>query len=227
MAVDEAMLKSASDLNQSSLRFYGWQPATLSLGYFQRLQDRNLHATSRDCHIVRRASGGGAILHDVELTYAYATPTNHRRGGAEAMYFAFHETLVATLLDFGVATRLHRLEEGLSDKSFLCFERRADGDVICQGFKIAGSAQRRWKNALLQHGSILIRKSLYAPELPGISDLTNFYGEAQSIVEAWLPRLATRLKTDFRRGTLTDKESVAVRELKSEKFSHDSWIARR
>ena len=227
MAVDEAVLKSASDIGQSTLRFYGWQPATLSLGYFQQLQDRNLHQASRDCMIVRRASGGGAILHDIELTYAFATPVSIRRSGAEAMYFSFHETLVAALSEFGVEARLHRSDEGLRDTPFLCFERRADGDVVCQGYKVAGSAQRRWKNALLQHGSILIRKSLYAPELPGLSDLANFSGDAQTIVERWLPKLSTELKTDFHRGTLTDKEFETVRELRSEKFSRDSWIGRR
>ena len=74
MALDETLLESAADGGESSLRFYGWSQPTLSLGYFQPYDDRCQHAASRNCPAVRRASGGGAILHDREITYSFALP---------------------------------------------------------------------------------------------------------------------------------------------------------
>src|ERR1700690_2091076 len=77
MALDEALLEAAQNEGIATLRFYSWREATLSLGYFQGAADRRLHQASADCASVRRASGGGAILHDCELTYSIALPCGH------------------------------------------------------------------------------------------------------------------------------------------------------
>src|SRR6188474_2624923 len=74
MAVDEALLETAAISGLATLRFYTWQEPTLSLGYFQSAVDRDHHPDGRDCPLVRRASGGGAIIHDRELTYSIALP---------------------------------------------------------------------------------------------------------------------------------------------------------
>ena len=74
MAVDEALLETAASLGVPTLRFYQWQEPTMSLGYFQEYADRLRHAASAGCPTVRRASGGGAIMHDRELTYSLAVP---------------------------------------------------------------------------------------------------------------------------------------------------------
>src|SRR5262245_57717493 len=74
MAVDEVLLTAAAASGQATLRFYTWNEPTLSLGYFQAAADRQQHAASLACTLVRRASGGGAILHDRELTYSVALP---------------------------------------------------------------------------------------------------------------------------------------------------------
>src|SRR5438132_12997143 len=108
MAVDEALLEAAAATGQATLRFYQWLEPTLSLGYFQSLAERGQHAASRDCPLVRRASGGGAILHDRELTYSIAVPQPAGRATAAALYDDCHETLIATLPGFGVATSLCR-----------------------------------------------------------------------------------------------------------------------
>ena len=102
MAIDEVLLRSAAERSATTLRFYGWKPATLSLGYFQSYRDRDQHASSREQDCVRRASVGGAIMHDSELTYCLATPSVSRFGDAEVWYAAFHETLVELLSDHGV-----------------------------------------------------------------------------------------------------------------------------
>src|SRR5437764_2183769 len=105
MAVDEALLETAAGSGVATLRFYQWQEPTLSLGYFQAAADRQQHAASRDCPLVRRASGGGAILHDRELTYSIALP---QPKAAAALYDACHETLIAALRELAVAASLCR-----------------------------------------------------------------------------------------------------------------------
>ena len=74
MAVDQALLESVDKTQVPVIRFYQWESPALSLGYFQKMADRELHPASRDADCVRRATGGGAILHDRELTYSVALP---------------------------------------------------------------------------------------------------------------------------------------------------------
>jgi lipoate-protein ligase A len=87
MAVDEALLRSAAQRGTATLRFYQWSEPTLSLGYFQAADDRQQHFASLACPLVRRASGGGAIVHDRELTYSLAMPlSNTRTAQATRLY---------------------------------------------------------------------------------------------------------------------------------------------
>ncbi len=227
MAVDETLLQSAAEQQQPTLRFYMWQPATLSLGYFQRLSDRQLHSASKECDVVRRASGGGAILHDRELTYCLATPSRNRFQGFEQLYRAFHESLVEVLTQAGIAAQLHPDGQGFNEHAFLCFQRRASGDVILDNHKIGGSAQRRWRNALVQQGSILLEKSEFAPEVPGLRDLSNYDVPTDWLVQAWTALLGPRLNLAFQPGELSDKERINEARLASEKFECASWTARR
>ena len=146
MAVDEALLETAIAGGPATLRFYAWQEPTLSLGYFQSRDDREQHPASSACPLVRRSSGGGAILHDRELTYSIALPVAVARSSAAAteLYDGVHETLVETLAAVGVTAVLYRAAGGgcatqdskRSSEPFLCFQRRACGDVICEGAKI-------------------------------------------------------------------------------------------
>ncbi len=98
MAVDEALLDAATVEGIPTLRFYSWCEPTLSLGYFQAHADRKLHTASLACPLVRRASGGGAILHDGELTYSIVLPQSHPAAARpDRLYQAFHQTLIGTL----------------------------------------------------------------------------------------------------------------------------------
>ncbi len=106
MAVDEALLERAKEIGPV-LRFYEWSPATLSLGYFQSARQRLLHPPSRNCPLVRRPSGGGAILHDRELTYALVVPAGHPWARSrEQLYFMVHEALAETLVRWGIRASL-------------------------------------------------------------------------------------------------------------------------
>jgi len=227
MAIDESLLRSAHEDQITTLRFYGWKPATLSLGYFQNHADRSSHPQSQSCDVVRRASGGGAILHDNELTYCFATPTKYRFGYAEEYYLAFHETLVELLAEQGVTTKLHDAKFGLTDDAFLCFQRRASNDITCSGHKIAGSAQRRWKGGLVQHGSLLMEHSPNAPELPGLRDLASFTMPTELLIQSWIEKLGSRLNLEFTPTRLTDNELRLMDQLTKEKFLKREWTEKR
>ena len=239
MAVDEALLESAAGGGVACLRFYQWAEPTLTLGYFQACADRQSHAASLACPCVRRATGGGAIVHDRELTYSFTLPVAGRGiGELKPLYDAFHQTLIDELATFGAAATLcdgRRL--GLagsaeptppnSPEPFLCFQRRSAGDVLLDEAKVCGSAQRRQRGALLQHGSVLLRRSLAAPELPGIEDLSGWPVGIAELVAGWQRRLADHLGLRLLPSHISDEESRCANELRVGKFESSSWNRRR
>jgi lipoate-protein ligase A len=230
MAVDEAILTSAAEGGLPTLRFYAWEEPTLSLGYFQEYADREGHAASRPCSCVRRASGGGAILHDREMTYSFAVPPSSNWAKKHlTLYDAFHTALVEVLCARSFAASLCQPSEGPRDheQPFLCFERRASGDVLVGEFKIAGSAQRRYGGAVVQHGSILFDRSVCAPELPGLNDLDSGVLAQDELLNAWLPRLVEKLGLQFQPGALTDAEKRCAERLVAEKYGTDNWSRHR
>ena len=108
MARDEALLRLQPE-SPPTLRFYRWERATLSLGYFQPFDDvRSLPAELRGLPVVRRLTGGGAIVHDRELTYSLVLPRGHRllADGATALYGVMHDVLIDALARFGLTARL-------------------------------------------------------------------------------------------------------------------------
>lgn len=230
MSVDEALLHSvASGASPATLRFYQWSEPTLSLGYFQCLVDREQHSASASCPVVRRSSGGGAILHDRELTYSVAMCVSDRFAARE-LYDAVHESLLAVLEKWSVRASLYSLSPTAAKGApFLCFQRRSQGDVIFHGEKICGSAQRRVGSAVLQHGSLLVEGSRFAPELPGILEVSGrampSFGE---IADDWRVAIEGR----FGRPAVTDEgwrgdELREAERWERERFGDLGWISRR
>ncbi len=235
MAVDDVLLDLAAATGQATLRFYQWQQPTLSLGYFQALDNRRQHAASQDCPVVRRASGGGAILHDRELTYSLAIPqTSARLADVRHLYELCHGTLIAALADYGVAAALYRdcAQNKTDDTSsaahpFLCFQRRTCFDVVIDGAKIAGSAQRRRRGAVLQHGSVLLGRSPQAPELPGIQEVAAVGVGAADLAQGWTPRLAELLNLPVASENLGAEERSRVEALSLRRFAAVDRLERR
>jgi lipoate-protein ligase A len=232
MALDEALLHAAENDGKATLRFYGWREPTLSLGYFQMHADRSLHSASESCALIRRASGGGAILHDRELTYSIALPKAYPLAvQAEPLYLATHRSLIAALAQFGVLAALCKPTENdrraTSDEPFLCFRRRTFGDVLVGPAKICGSAQRRQRGAVLQHGSILLAQSAFAPELPGIAETAGVQIINTQLIEAWLPQLANALDAQFELGGVSAELSAVAEEIRGRKFAAREWTLRR
>ena len=133
---------ATANSNQPTLRFYQWQRPTLSLGYFQKYADRSLHPASQSAEVVRRLSGGGAIVHDQELTYSLMLPASHPLArDTQALYNAVHQTIIETLnaiLASGLTSTSawqpvlcdQPKKLAARDEPFLCFERRSKGDIL-------------------------------------------------------------------------------------------------
>jgi lipoate-protein ligase A len=230
MGIDEALREWTGRQGTPVVRFYEWAPATLSLGYFQNLCDRSLHTSSRDLQVVRRASGGGAIVHDRELTYSCSLPMAGRWGAdGLSLVDAFHATLCETLGAWGIAASLCRSPAPVPREAepFLCFQRRADGDLLLDGMKIAGSAQRRLQGSLLQHGSVLLRQSPAAPELPGIEELAGRPVRVDDLRSLWAERLSRRLGWTFVPCDMPQGVRERAAYWIDERFGAERWTARR
>ncbi|HVC97914.1 MAG TPA: lipoate--protein ligase family protein [Pirellulales bacterium] len=228
MAVDGALLEHAA--GGWTLRFYAWSTPTLSLGYFQTHHDRHAHTASRGLPMVRRASGGGAIVHDQELTYSLSGPANSASSSAAQWRFLrVHAAWVEVLAALGVEAQLCQAARSAQGavEPFLCFQRCADGDVLVGRSKIAGSAQRRRRGAVLQHGSVLLGTSIAAPELPGLVDLVGVGPSAQEWIELSLGPLSRTLKVEFERGQMTLPELARAANLVVDQYGLPSWNERR
>jgi len=114
-----------------------------------------------------------------------------------------------------------------SDEPFLCFQRRADGDILLGDQKICGSAQRRREKAMLQHGSLLLKRSECAPELEGIVDLVNRDVEVESLASSLIQGVGEVLELDFFPSGLTNVEKNAAKSLETGRFAAKKWIYRR
>ena len=238
MSVDEALLTSVAAKGIPTLRFYQWDPPAVSLGYFQSWRDRASHAASESCDWVRRSTGGGAIVHHHELTYSF-TWQAPPRGDISPFYDAFHNCFVAALDSVGVSTHRCERTQPQNPEPFLCFQRRAEGDLMLGEHKIGGSAQRRRRSAAIQHGSLLWSRSEFAPELPGISDLAAPQVDMHQFVECWIQHLESLWCTGdlqlpgfgaddrFTSGTLSADELQWADDLSNGQFSAEKWNAKR
>jgi lipoate-protein ligase A len=238
MAIDEVLLESAATSGIATLRLYQWSKPTLSLGYFQAAADRERHQPSLACPLVRRASGGGAILHHRELTYSLAVPEKYSSAAAaRRLYESCHSTLIEVFNDLGFSSALFSAASlcvSIPDEKdpdpqqpFLCFQRRTCFDIVSLEAKIVGSAQRRRRGAVLQHGSILLSRSEFAPELPGIEQLAGKAITTANLIDLWPPRLAGLLNGSIRSGSLTAGERLASETVYRERFTADEWFNRR
>lgn len=225
MAADETLLGSAL-AGAASLRFYSWAEATLSLGYFQpaavHAQDPRLGKLS----LVRRPTGGNAIVHHFELTYAVALPAGPATRSPEPWLIRLHRIIAAALVRLGVPATLHTAAAPPSPE-LLCFKQVSPGDVLLGGAKVVGSAQRRRKGALLQHGSILLMVSPFAPLLPGIREASGHNLAASAVQKSILAELGAQAGWTVTADDWTDTEKRRIKELTLTRYTQDSWNRKR
>jgi lipoate-protein ligase A len=249
MAADELLADEAARLGRPLVRFYRWTCPTVSLGGFQSIGEaRGIDAIS-GAALVRRPSGGGAIVHGTDLTYALAVPRDHPLAhGALPLYEAVHRALADVLADRGLAARLHA-DGGLARHAgraaaaepFFCFSRRAVGDVVatppgCPASdddpKVLGSAQRRLPAAILQHGSLLFRANAgvgMAGRHAGLGDLLpSLHDASREIAADWVQRIAAALglRADWQPQAFTVGHHDTLTH-RAAKFRAAAWLERR
>jgi lipoate-protein ligase A len=165
MAVDEAILQAVGAGHvPPTVRFYGWAPPSLSIGYFQKAREEVDFAAlaARGLGFVRRPTGGRAVLHDRELTYSIVVPEDYP-GLPKNVTEAYRVLSVGLLHGFrrlGLDAHMARLDEEAGKyaaaSSAACFDSPSWYELVVEGRKVAGSAQTRQHGVVLQHGSILL-----------------------------------------------------------------------
>jgi lipoate-protein ligase A len=209
MAADEVMLEAAV-AGVASLRVYTWDPPTVSLGYFQKHDERLADLRLAAMPWVRRPTGGGAIIHDQDLTYAIALPKAWLGGLAAACWHdRIHHALAQLMNRQQVPAALASGERPRpTDLGYLCFAVPQPGDVLLNGVKIIGGAQRLRAGALMQHGSIQ-----FAPLRERGDELVR--------------ELARALGWQIRAEDWTAAEKSRIEELARDKYGTDAWNKKR
>ncbi|WP_405282794.1 biotin/lipoate A/B protein ligase family protein [Gaopeijia maritima] len=241
MAVDHALAVSLPS-GMGVLRFYRWAAPTLSFGRNEPTEGRWSTAalSSEGVEVVRRPTGGRAVLHHRELTYAVVVPAGGP-GSMRGLYGRVNAALVRALRAFGVAAELApRQARAAPPDAGPCFELPAEGEVVAGGAKLVGSAQVRLEGRLLQHGSILLaddqhRLGRLAAEPVSVSDgavtsLERCLGrvpEVAELIEVLRPALAEGLGGDWH---CADTEHTLGESLLTRLEAHyrsPTWIWRR
>ncbi|MBI5287034.1 MAG: lipoate--protein ligase family protein, partial [Deltaproteobacteria bacterium] len=227
MAIDEAIFYACQDgLSPSTVRFYGWIQPTLSLGFSQKVVGLYVsRCQDLGIPVVRRITGGGAVLHDKELTYSIICKRDEPlfREGILGAYRIISGCFVSALKGIGVKaeSRVKSRESRVEKNEYSCFHTPSRFEVVVEGKKLIGSAQKRSSNAFLQHGSILfdvdVDKFNRVFEEGPASGVTWIYNYNREIELDWFRRIIVReiergLGIRLRRGELTPIEVLRKEE---------------
>jgi lipoyl(octanoyl) transferase len=253
MAVDESILEHIyRGESIPTLRLYAWEPPCLSLGYAQSFSDVDMtRLKQRGWDIVRRATGGRAILHTDELTYSVTAPTDEPRvaGTVLESYNRLAGALLAAVQDLSLSVEMkeHAPHPASQNPNPVCFEVPSTYEITVGGKKLIGSAQARRKEGVLQHGSLPL-----TGDLSRICDALKFEDESaravaaqrlldrattvesalgrvvdwETAAQAFVRAFEAQLGIQFERGELSASESTRADELVREKYGHASWTER-
>jgi lipoate-protein ligase A len=204
----------------------------MSLGYFQPAAVREQDQRLLNLPFVRRLTGGDAIVHHFELTYALALPAV-AAGRGSAWIERMHGIIAVALAKLGVTSQLHKPSSASGFSGALCFQHVTACDVVLNPGtnaagsprKVVGSAQRRRRGALLQHGSILLGTSPFAPQVAGIRELGGQVVSALQICDALVGEL--RAQWLLEPIAWTQQEQGRVGELALSKYGQEMWNGKR
>ncbi len=252
MAVDEAILEHAGRGDAlPTLRLYAWDPPCLSLGHAQPFTDVDTaRLESHGWEVVRRVTGGRAILHTDELTYSVTGPADEPKlaGTVLESYNRLARALLAAVQGLSLPVEMKEGKaENNGEPNPVCFEVPSTYEITVDGKKLIGSAQARRKEGVLQHGSLplsgeltRICQALVFPDEPSreramqrllerATTVESALGRevawetaAQAFVQAFEAQLGIRLEE----GELSESELARADELVSEKYAHSSWTGR-
>lgn len=253
MALDEALLQTVAEKQSlPTLRLYGWEPGTLSLGYAQPYSDVDEERlTAEKWGLVRRPTGGRGILHIDELTYSVTAPLDDPilSGSLLESYRKISGALVHTLQLIGIQAAADR-EYDLSAANVVnpvCFETPSNYEITCQGKKLLGSAQARKYNGLLQHGALPIfgdltritrvlkfddeisRKMAAERVLKRATTIETILGKIPSrqlLIEAFIEGFSNTLGVTFEALNPTPGELSLASDLERNKYKSVNWITR-
>lgn len=252
MALDEAILEHIGRGDSPpTLRLYAWEPACLSLGHAQPFADVDTtRLRERGWDVVRRATGGRAILHTDEITYSVIAPGDEPRlaGTVLESYNRLARALLLAVqgLELPVEMKEGRVENG-STPNPVCFEVPSTYEITVDGKKLIGSAQARKKEGVLQHGSLPLtgdlaricqvlvfeneaaRAEAAARLLARASTVESALGREvgwESAAQAFIHAFKAQLGLSLKKGELSFSESKRTDELVKEKYDHPSWTER-
>ncbi len=245
MAVDEALFFSyRQNGGLPILRLYGWRPAAFSFGVSQDPATLFNFKALETCGtaIVRRPTGGGALFHNDELTYCLVASTEDlglETRGVKASYGRITSFLIEAYRTLGLEacfagdSGVHGMHHKIAD---LCSSRNEEYDILIDGRKLGGSAQKRSKNIILQHGSIPLSFDRRRPEaclqhpLPDVADLSTLlkrridgYEASEAVVSAFKSQFCA----DFLDSRLDRKEEKIAALLKDNKYGGAGWNLKR
>ena len=248
MAVDEALLHCFPSEQQPTLRFYGWSPPALSLGIAQRWRDvQAAQCAAQGVAVVRRPTGGRAILHDRELTYSLVTSQTDPLVAAATVvgaYARINAALVVGLSGLGVAAVLAPRSSPNAPTSAACFDTPAAFEITVDGRKLVGSAQSRKHGAVLQQGTVLLHAdpaalaallvlppaldaAALAQRLVALDEIMGHAPTFQVVAAALTAGFRTAWGITLTPGTLTEAEVVMADALVYDKYNNVLWTQRR
>jgi lipoate-protein ligase A len=252
MAVDEAVLETAGrGESLPTLRLYAWEPACLSLGYAQPFSDVDLlRLHSHGWDVVRRPTGGRAILHIDELTYSVTAPLDEPRlqGTILESYQRLARALIAGVRSLGIPVEMEEHAPPVTaSKGPVCFEVPSAYEIVTGGKKLVGSAQARKKEGVLQHGTFplygdltRITQALVFPDeqarsrsaeklLKRATTAETVIGQTipwETAAKAFVSAFQQELGLTLERGELTRDEQARAEELLQKKYAHPDWTER-
>ncbi|MBU0628552.1 MAG: lipoate--protein ligase family protein [Nanoarchaeota archaeon] len=236
MAIDEALLTSKKPV----LRFYRWKPAGLSIGYFQSTQAINVEGCKkRGVEIVRRLTGGNAVLHDKELTYSFIINEDEMPKSVVESYKMISKGLLQGLRNLKLKPEMN-IDVKKEEKSAVCFKDPSWYELLVNRKKIVGSAQTRKNGKILQHGAVLIDIdvekycSLFnncseelikkvKQRMTSINDELNKKVDYERVKKAMISGFEKELGIKFEASELIKEELKSAEELEKNKYSTDKW----
>lgn len=247
MALDEALaIAVRKDLAPPTLRLYGWDRPSVTIGYFQRSSDIDVaYCARKNIPVIRRPSGGRAVLHGEELTYSFSAKTDAGvfSSGLLDSYAKISKALGLAFMRIGITPGTKRRRQlpaeyktGTRSQNPLCFHSSSYGEILFHERKIIGSAQKRWRDGLLQQGSI--------PAIIAYDEVSMIFrctdptslqetmcGLREIIPSLTIDRLKSVLRSafeevfdiQFKSTTPSAQENRLAEELEAQKYSTHQW----
>jgi len=228
MAVDDALLTLwGQGQSPPTLRLFGFRPPCLSLGRFQPMPPDTFRESGLE--VVRRPTGGRAVLHRRDVCYSVIAPADHSlvAGSILQSYGKIARALAEALALLGLPSLEEAAAQGPLPAADWCFEAIAPHELALDGAKLVGSAQLRRDGILLQQGSIRLAPSGGQP--PGAISLEEALGRRVShreMASALVEGFGHAWGVAFRRGRLTAEEEQLAQRLEREKYANPAWTLR-